>query len=413
MLKPFLATLTLFLSLSAGTAGAGDPVTYGAKARQLISHGDYELALDELKNAFSLFPYDLNLRRDLAFTYAEIAKRDLNAGQYARAAERFGEARDLMPESRELSLMRGLALYLGKEYLAARSEFLQAGEGPEPLIYLGKISYDTGDLPAALSLWRRARELDPANKALASLIQKAERELPVESGMDKGYSSMFDLSFDAELPPGLSAEVLDTLEDAYNSAGADLGLFPTARIPVLLYTKKDYSSVTAGPDWSGGLYDGKIRLPVGGVTKITPQLRAILFHEFAHVLIAELTRGNIPTWLNEGLAEIQGRKQFSPAGAGLHGREVQLLPLAALSGSFVSMASGEAQLAYQQSHSMAQFMVSRYGWYAMQRILKHLGERDSIDKAVAKALSDWSLDLPAVLREWRESLPVPTVKTGW
>lgn len=80
--------------------------------------------------------------------------------------------------------------------------------------------------------------------------------------------------------------MLDALESAYNSVAADLGLFPTSRMPLLLYTRSDYSSVTAGPDWSCGLYDGKIRLPLGGVTKLTAQMRGIIFHEFTHVLIA-------------------------------------------------------------------------------------------------------------------------------
>jgi hypothetical protein len=69
------------------------------------------------------------------------------------------------------------------------------------------------------------------------------------------------------------------------------------------------------------------------------------------------------------------------------------------------MGGAQALQAYQQSYSMADFMVSRYGWYAMQGILKLLGERASLEAAVAKALSDWSLDLPGVIREWRESLP--------
>ncbi|QXE91097.1 peptidase MA family metallohydrolase [Geomonas subterranea] len=395
--------LLVALLLCAGTALAADPLTYGTKAQQLITKGDFVQALEELKAATSRFPYDEELRRQLAFTYTELAKRDLQAGRFAPAAENFRQAHELLPGSRELGLMRGIALYLNKDYAAARDELLQAGEGSEPLVYLGKISYDTGDLPGALDLWRRAKELDPANKVLAGLIEKAERELPVESRMDRGYSSMFDLSVDAELPPGLSAEVLDALESAYNAAGADLGLFPTTRIPVLLYTKKDYSSVTAGPDWSGGLYDGKIRLPVGGITKLTPQLRAIIFHEFTHVLVAELTRGNVPTWLNEGLAEIEGRKEYVPRVPELRGNH--LIPVAKLSGGFTGMAGAEAGLAYQQSYLMTRFMVDRYGWYAVQQVLKYLGQGNSMESAVAKALSDYSLDLNAVVREWRESLP--------
>ncbi|QWV96295.1 tetratricopeptide repeat protein [Geomonas nitrogeniifigens] len=398
--------LLLALLLCAGTALAADPLTYGTKAQQLITKGDFVQALEELKAATSRFPYDEGLRRQLAFTYTELAKRDLQSGRFAQAAENFGQASELLPDSKELVLMRGIALYLNKDYAAARDELLQAGEGSEPLVYLGKISYDTGDLPGALDLWRRAKEQDPANKALAGLIEKAERELPVESRMDKGYSSMFDLSFDAELPPGLSAEVLDALESAYNTVGSDLGVFPTARIPVLLYTKKDYRSVTAGPDWSGGLYDGKIRVPVGGLTELTPQLRAIIFHEFTHVLVAELTHGNIPTWFNEGLAEIEGRKLFAPKLPPLNAaQEKHLLPLAELSSGFSGMGGGQAWMAYQQSYAMTSFMVQRYGWYSVQEILKYLGQRADMNTAVSKALADYALDLNGVMREWRESLP--------
>jgi tetratricopeptide (TPR) repeat protein len=401
-----IAAVLLSLSLFAGTAGAGDPNSYAAQAAALMGRGEYDKALDELKSGFSLFPYNETLRHDLAAAYASIAQRDLKTSRYSEAADYFGQARELYPGELRFTLMRGVALYLGKNYDAARAELSQAGEGAEPLLFLGKISYDTGDLPAALALWRRALELEPGNAAVKSHIDKAERELPVESKMDKGYSSMFDVSYDAELPPGLAAQVLDALESAYNSVGADLGLFPTTRIPVLLYTKSDYSSVTAGPDWSGGLYDGKIRLPVGGVTKVTPQMRGILFHEFTHVLIAELTRGNIPTWLNEGLAEIEGRKEFSTPAMELAraAKGERLLPLSTLSGSFTSMKRAEAGLAYQQSYAIASFMVNRYGWYAMKGILKSLGERATLENAVAKGLSDWSLDLPGVIREWRETL---------
>jgi len=403
----FIATLALLLFLFAGTADAGDAAGCSAQAEALMGRGEYNKALDELKSCFSLFPYNEILRRDLAAAYAGNAQRDLKLSRYREAAEGYSQAHDLYPGNQRLGLMRGIALYLGKNYDAARAELLLAGEGAEPLLFLGKISYDTGDLPAALANWRRALELEPGNASVRGLIDKAERELPVESKMDKGYSSMFDISYDAELPPGLASEVLDALEAAYNRVGADLGLFPTTRIPVLLYTKSDYSSVTAGPDWSGGLYDGKIRLPVGGVTKVTPQMRGILFHEFTHVLIAELTHGNIPTWLNEGLAEIEGRKEFAQSAPSITraARGGHLLPLATLSGSFASMARAEAGLAYQQSYSIADFMVTRYGWYAVQGILRHLGERASLEAAVAMALSDWSLDLPGVIREWRESLP--------
>lgn len=402
----------IFFSLVAGAAGAVDSTTYSysAETKTLIASGQYYKAIEELKRAFSLFPYNETLRQDLASAYLQQGQRELKQNRYPEAVESFGQARELYPEERQLALMRGVAYYLAKNYDSARAELAQAGEGADPLIFLGKVSYDTGDLQAAISYWRRAQELAPKDAALKELIDKAERELPVESKMDKGYSSMFDISYDAELPPGLAAEVLDALESAYNSVGADLGVFPTTRIPVLLYTKSDYSSVTVGPDWSGGLYDGKIRLPVGGITTMPPQMRAILFHEYTHVLVASMTGGNVPTWFNEGLAQLEEYKEYGATAVGAHQSmpKGKLLSLKTLSGSFLSMDRNQAGVAYRQSYSITGFMVKRYGWYAVQGILKNLGERVPMETAVAKALSDWSLDLPGVMQEWRESVGAGT-----
>ena len=392
-------SIAVFLLLLAASlpVHADDSPNYTTQANEL----------DTLRRGHSLYPYDEGLKRSLSNAYAQIAQKEMKEGRYSEAAENFAQARELSPGSSDLGLMRGIALYLSKNYDSAKAELAQLPESVNSLFFLGKLSYDTGDLQGAVALWRRALELDPKDKETLAMMEKVQRELPVEEKMEKGYSSMFDLSFDAELPQGLSAEVLDALEDAYNSVGGDLGRFPTARIPVLLYAKKDYSSVTTSPDWSGGLYDGKIRLPVGGVTNITPQMRAILFHEFTHVLIAEIARNNVPTWLNEGLAEMQGRKVFSPQTPDLAeaAREGRLVPMKTLSGPFTAMTGAEAGIAYQQSHSLVSFMVSRYGWYAVQQMLKYLGERASIEVAVAKALADWSLDLQGVVREWRETLP--------
>jgi tetratricopeptide (TPR) repeat protein len=402
----FILLLILPLLLLAPSAHAGDSTPYSAKAAQLMQQGEFDKALDELKSGVSLYPYDPGLRHSLAQAYLQLGQREMASTRYSEAAEHFAQARELFPNNCEFSLLRGMALYQAKKYDAARAELEQAGDGADALFLLGKISYDTGDLPTAIAYWKRAEQKKPSEKGIRTMIEKAERELPVESRMDKGYSSMFDLSFDAELPPGLSSEVLDTLEKAYNTVCSDLGFFPASRIPVLLYTKSDYSSVTRGPDWSGGLYDGKVRLPVGGVTALTPQLRAVLFHEFTHVVIAQLTGGNIPTWLNEGLAEIEGRKEFSHPGVDLarSAANKETLSLEKLSGSFTSMNGGQAAVAYEQSYSIANFMVSRYGWYAVQGILKRLAARDDMATAVAKALSDYSLDLPGVIGEWQASL---------
>ncbi|UFS70893.1 hypothetical protein LPW11_01610 [Geomonas sp. RF6] len=401
-----LALLLLLFATSLPGAVAAAPLSSSSRLQDLVNRGEYDQALSETRKTHELFPYNETARANLAALYALIAQREMKQNRYREACGYLEEARSLEPQNLSWLLMRGVALYLAKDYDAARSELEQAPENVTALTYLGKISYDTGDLATALARWQSALALEPKNAAIKELAEKATREAAVESRMDKGYSSMFDITFDAELPQALSAEVMDALESAYATVGADFELFPQSRVPVILYTRSDYRSVTEGPDWSGGLYDGKIRLPLGGTNHLTPQLRAVIFHEYTHVLVHELTRGRAPTWLNEGLAEVEGRREFAPP---LHAlaearRSNALLGKASLSAPFTSLSGNKVLLAYQQSYSLVQFMVERYGWYAVRQILKSLGERVPVEKAVARGLQDWSLDLPGVMQEWQAAL---------
>jgi hypothetical protein len=214
------------------------------------------------------------------------------------------------------------------------------------------------------------------------------------------------ITYDAEMKSDLAGDILSTLEDAYNSVGRDLMLFPTGRIPVILYTRKDFRTVTEGPDWSGGLYDGKIRLPIGGADQLSARLKGVLFHEYTHVVVQELTHGNCPTWLNEGLAELEGRKMYDHPLSEL-ARVVKsgaYIPISRLEGGFTSLGSREAALAYQQSYSLVRFMVNAYGWPKIGELLQQLGTGRKTTDAMKKVMGDFGLDYEGVIDEWRTQL---------
>ena len=409
-IKAFILTALIALSISLITplpTRADDPIIRNDYALDLMNRGEYEKALEQLQKAFSLYPYDETLRKNLAVAYMYVGKHEMEANRYMEAAENFDHARELAPDKALYGVMRGVALYLAKNYDAARFELERArgvgGDTVDILYYLGRVNYDTGELAAAIECWEKALALEPGNKAVREMVEKVRREAAVESRMDKEHSSKFEISHDAEVSSDLADGILDVLESAYNRVGSDLDYFPTARVPVILYTKKDYRSVTESPDWSGGLYDGKIRLPVGGATEITPQLRAILFHEYTHVVVHELTGGNVPTWLNEGLAEYEGRKELNlpMAELGKAAKHGGYLTFPALEGSFGSLNNKQASLAYQQSYSMVNYMIGAYGWYNVREILVNLGQGITIDAAIKKALNGFSLDYPGMVQEWQ------------
>jgi tetratricopeptide (TPR) repeat protein len=381
-----------------------------ASIQELMRRGDYQKAIEQLRKDFNLFPYDQSIRKSLAMAYAGEGRRQLELKQFDAAAENFDNARQLIPGNRDFRIFRGIALYLGKRYDEAAVELEQArqegGDSAPLLYYLGRVYYDTGDLGPALEAWDRALALEPGNVAISEMVVKARRESAVESRMEKGYGSMFALSYAEGTKSDLADAVLDVLADAYNKVGSDFSYYPAARIPVILYAKKDFRSVTGGPEWSAGLYDGKVRLPVGGASEITPMLRGVLFHEYTHVVVGELTRGNCPAWLNEGLAEVEGRTQFSLPTNALEEavRTGDLLPFSLMENSMSSLDVKHAALAYQQCYSMVSFMISSYGLHKVRDVLVNLGNGMRIETAITGAFADYGLDYEGIVHEWRDYL---------
>jgi len=399
----------LLVALCATSLQANEPFALNEYALSLMEKGEHSKALEQLQKAYSMSPYDQVLKKNLAEAYTFVGQRQMRENKYEDAAVSFDRARELFPDIPRYYVMRGIALYFCKYPDAAQNELERArgigGDSPDILFYLARIQYDNGNLASALELLEKAVALKPDFSVAQEMIEKLKRELTVENRMDRDYSSKFVISYDADMKSHLANDILSTLEDAYSNVGRDLSTFPTGRITVILYTKKDYKSVTAGPDWSGGLYDGKIRLPIGGAQELTDQLKSVLFHEYTHVVVQEITHGNCPTWLNEGLAELEGRKIFNHPliGHGKSSKNETFIPFAKLESGFTSLGSKEAAVSYEQSFSLVNFMVNSYGWPKVTEILLNLGAGLNSSAAIKKAMADFGLDFDGVVEEWRRT----------
>ena len=133
--------------------------------------------------------------------------------------------------------------------------------------------------------------------------------------------------------------VLNALEDAYRRIGARFAYYPLERLEVILYPDEAFREITNTPHWSGAVYDGRIKLPIGGLQRGSERLARTLRHEYAHAAIVTLSRGKAPLWLNEGLAQVSeetddpgrtGRLRLALANEGL-------LPLTDLEAGFTKL----------------------------------------------------------------------------
>lgn len=273
---------------------------------------------------------------------------------------------------------------------------------------LGRIQYDRQKLAEAEVAWRVALELDPTIPNLQERLDQLTEERPVESQFERLSQGYFDIRYEEELDQPAGFNIRDALLDARSAVGSDFSYWPKPprKIVVLLYSADSFRRIRQEtPDWIAGQFDGKIRVPFPSITLGEARVREILFHEYTHAVIFDLTKGACPLWLNEGLAEYQGRSQNAGTLKRLQAAHQanQLIPWQELSDHFSTALGAEhVALAYEQSYSLAAYLIQRYGFWRIRRLLKAIAEGRPWEAALEQDVHQKLAKLEA---EWRRWLP--------
>ncbi|SHI50431.1 Peptidase MA superfamily protein [Malonomonas rubra DSM 5091] len=407
-MKPPLLFVAVFLLLGSVTfVGAQSPLQLNNSAVELLEEGRYLEGIELLKKATSTAPHVESLRQNLVNAYLATAGFFLQRHEYDELTDLMYEA-ERFADRRECWVLRGVGFYRQKLYDEAEIELQEARAMGEPdaqiLRYLGEIFYFTDRLYEATDVLEAASELAPDDSVLQDMLAKVRRELSVEQDMDKTYGGHFVITFDGEKNDDLGDAVLDVLEEAYNELGSWLAHYPEQRVAVLLYSRQQFSDLTGSPDWAGGLYDGKVRLPVGGVQQVGDSVRMLLYHEYMHVLLRDIVGANLPGWLNEGLATYAG-DEYLPLQTDLLERaraEGGLFSLQQLEGTFSRFNGDDVKLAYQQSQAMVSYLLNEYGWYRLRDYLDALAAGNSFADAFVSAYGIYGLTYSKFEADWRE-----------
>jgi tetratricopeptide (TPR) repeat protein len=294
-----------------------------------------------------------------------------------------GDARLLM----ELSIV-----YMQRqEYRQARETVLRARtaapDSAEVWKLLGYVEYFTDRVPEAVESWKKSLSLSP-DPNISKLLERAQRESAAEVRFTEANSNHFTLRYEGgQVSHAFSVEILDTLERHFTALERDLQTSPREPITVILYPGQAFYDVTQAPSWTGALFDGKIRVPIEGLTGITPQLNAVLKHEMTHSFVRARSQGRCPAWLNEGLAQIEeGRSSVRDTAALLQGLEQSHVPLAALAGGFGGMQAQSARAAYIVSLAATEMIRDQSGIGEIGRMLDRLAAGSSVDAAMREVL---------------------------
>jgi tetratricopeptide (TPR) repeat protein len=316
----------------------------------------------------------------------------LQKGDHRGARDAFEEALRYVDTDASAHLGLGIASFHLKDDRAAERELGRAIElNPrEKIAYqvLADLAYRRDDLGAAMAQWEKALEIDPSDAALSARLERIRREHRTEKDFNRDVTSHFSIKYEGREKIEAGRIVLRILEDAYGEVGRALSYYPDQEIAVILYTNQQFQEVTDAPGWSGGLYDGKIRIPVGGIEQETPGLKRLLTHEYTHAVVRAITR-RVPTWLNEGLAQhFEGRAIGSRQKEMLRqlAQSGKMPALRDMEGSFMGLSGTQASLAYLISLSAVQHLVDRYGMYRIKMILDDLSTGIDPGQAINKAL---------------------------
>jgi tetratricopeptide (TPR) repeat protein len=320
-----------------------------------LSHGDMEHALEDERTALTYAPEEPALLMNVAYIH-------LRRSEYKESLDYLEKARSVAPNNADVAKLAGWAYY------------------------------GMNKMDQAVAEWKRALALGPDPEVQAAL-EKAQRDKQEEASYKENESAHFTLRYSGAAEPELAREVLRTLEAHFSEIESELDFTPPDSIGVVLYTQEAFADITRAPGWVGALNDGRIRVPVQGLSGVTPELSRVLKHELTHSFVGQKTRGRAPTWMQEGLAQwMEGKRSGDSAGvlAQVY-RDGHAPSLGSLEGSWMGLSSDTAGYAYAWALANVEYIVQTDGMGDIERILDLIASGTSTEEALRQVLhSDYN-----------------------
>lgn len=277
----------------------------------------------------------------------------------------------------------------------------------EAYFTLGKVYYTQGKFQNAVeNLQLAVRSGGPFATAAADLLKKVQKEGKVESGFETQSLHHFQVQFDGEKRNDVKLDsVMQILEEAYSGVGSYFNYYPEAPTPVIVYSKSQFKEASDSPVWVAALYDGKIRIPLNDIVQNSDILKSLIFHEYTHAVIFQITRGRCPVWLNEGFAQIlEGETSLDKKVANVkkYLSRKQVFDMTGLEGSFMGISPPAAvELAYDQSLLFTNFVIEKVGQSQLIDALQLLAQGKSMSSVMEE---DLYTSYKKLQEEWLENV---------
>jgi hypothetical protein len=199
--------------------------------------------------------------------------------------------------------------------------------------------------------------------------------------------------------------VLNTTHDHFTRLFSEIPAFSTS---IRLMDETEFFELTGAPTWTNAMFfRGQIILPIAktktiDIENITRSVR----HEYTHAILSALSAGNLPGWIDEGLAQWFEGEESPGLRAALRDwlKTNEPIPLNLLQGGFTKLKPEMVPAAYAQSLLAARLVAEKYGFPALTTYCMLL--REGVDKeasfqsAFNISLTDFERQLGGALKRW-------------
>ncbi len=402
LLSSLILTLFLYVSRSSSSSPSPEPaerktVQREEKAAALRTSEHQPLELPQLP------PPEFEKGKAREDPYAQALKL-IKEGRIREAKERLSRAVLSEPEREDIRIALARLYFKSGKYRKVVELLLRpaaTSRNPELHYLLAAAYYYLGRYDQTKAYLRKALEYNPDMRLAKDLMARIERDEAVEGRFYTREYSYFKVLVSRKVERELLMEILDYLDSQYRELARKLDYSPSEQITVILYPERDFHRVTGSPLWAGGIYDGKIRVPLGGIETLTAELARVLTHELVHSFLHYRTGGNCPTWVHEGLAQLLSEGELSSDKKRQLKEAVErkkVFDIRMLERSFRGFPASLIYLAYLQSQSVIEYLIEDYSMTRLNRFLRYLSNSSS-EEALKRA---FNLSYASLQSRWIE-----------
>lgn len=257
------------------------------------------------------------------------------AGVSADAPPRIKEAMRLMDSGQA-----GRALQILEGELKLRRD-------PELLALAGAAAWRADEADRALTYWKQSLDLYP-NPKIEALYKQVLQETKGDQSNQRIVGARVMLRYEGtSISTDTAREMVKVVDQEFARISSQLGCATDERVVAIAQSRDAYLKTTGAAEWSGGQFDGRIRVPVFDQGALDSGTRKVLAHETVHACLAMI--GDWPSWLHEGIAQRLSGESLPPAARNQIdqlAKEKKLPSLSKLGNGWGGLNADQARLAY-------------------------------------------------------------------